>query len=486
MHHDPPPQLEPQDTYRYLLPKEKQPGMRVDGMVYSSPALVELLKTDQAVTQVANVAHLPGILGRSLAMPDIHWGYGFPIGGVAAMDLTEGVVSPGGVGYDINCGVRLVRTDLMVAEVRPLLKRLMSNLDRLIPTGLGAKGYLRDRSADIDAILAEGAEWCIEKGYGWEEDLEVLESRGRLEGADPGAVSDRAKARGQPQVGSLGAGNHFIEVQRVERILDEEAAKVFDLAVDQVVIMVHTGSRGCGYQIADDYIKRLRREMKQYDIRLPDEQLACVPIESPTGQAYLGAMQAGANFAWANRQLLVDGLRRGFAKTFGRDAEELGMRTVYDVAHNLAKQEEHVIDGQRQQVLVHRKGATRAFPADHPEVPLRYREVGQPVIIPGDMGTASYVLAGLPSAMTETFGSSCHGAGRIMSRSKARRNLDPRQELEKLSALGIVIRTPPRSRALTEEAPQAYKDIDAVIEVVVGAGISRPVARMTPMGVLKG
>jgi tRNA-splicing ligase RtcB len=429
-----------------------------------------------------NVATLPGIVGSSLAMPDIHQGYGFPIGGVAAMDCDGGVVSPGGVGFDINCGVRLVRTTLEEAAVRPRLRDLIDQVFRDVPCGTGGSGFVKIGPRDLDRVLVEGARWMVKNGFGEQRDADFSEAGGALEGADPAAVSDRARERGLPQLGTLGSGNHFLEVQYVEEVHDETAARAYGIFPGQVVVLIHSGSRGLGHQVCTDYVKVMNQSMAKHHISLPDRQLACGPIRSEEGERYLAAMCAAANFAWANRQAILHFLRGAFQRIFGAAAR---LDLVYDVCHNIAKRERYEVEGRRREVLVHRKGATRAFPAGHREIPADYRAVGQPVFIPGSMGTASWVLAGAEGAMRETFGSVCHGAGRLLSRTAARKGRNAREEQHKLEERGILVRSESRDGIL-EELPEAYKNVDEVIEVVHNAGLARKVARLRPMGVIKG
>lgn len=478
--------LERVNDYCWRIPKSYKPGMRVDGLVYADKILLELIRNDQALEQVANVAFLPGIQHASLAMPDIHWGYGFCIGGVCATDPAEGgVISPGGVGYDINCGVRLVRSNLFVADVEPHLSALIDELFRQVPTGVGRGGKYRFSPSELRKLMATGPQGLIERGLAVERDIEYAEAHGRLDGAAPENVSDRALARGYDQCGTLGAGNHFLEVQAVDRIFDERAAKVMGLAKGMICVMIHSGSRGLGYQVCDDALRQLRHVPARYGIELPDRQLVCAPVESPEGQRYLGAMRAAANYAWCNRQLLMWQAREVFEKVFGRPWQALDMELIYDVAHNIAKFEEHEIGGQHKKVWVHRKGATRAFPPGHPEIPEAYAEIGQPVIIPGDMGRASWVLVGQPGSMAQTFGSACHGAGRVLSRHAALRQSQGRRIDEELEQQGIIARA--RSwKGLAEEQSAAYKDVDLVVEVVHKAGLAGKVARLRPIGVIKG
>lgn len=475
-------EIEQIDKFRYRIARDEGAGMRTDVVVYASEPIMEEIRRDQSLAQAMNVATLPGIVGPSLAMPDIHQGYGFPIGGVAALDMENGVVSPGGVGFDIDCGVRLVRTNLNKPEVRERLKPLIDQLFRDVPCGMGTRGRISLADTEIQGVLRDGAVWTVEHGYGEARDPEFAEAGGRLKGALPEKVSDRAKKRGAGQLGTLGSGNHFLEVLYVEAVHDEPAAAAMGLAGEQVVVLIHSGSRGLGHQVCTDYVALMNEVMPRYGIVLPDRQLACVPIQSEEGQAYLGAMKAAANFAWANRQAILHFVRAAFRRIFGDSAT---LDLIYDVCHNIAKQEVHEVDGQQRDVLVHRKGATRAFPAGHPEIPKAYADVGQPVFVPGSMGTASWVLAGQPGSMKHTFGSACHGAGRLLSRTAVRKGKDAREEQRKLEAMGILVRSESRDGIL-EELPEAYKDVDEVIEVMDGAGIAKKVARLRPMGVIKG
>ena len=471
---------------RWLIPKSYKPGMRVDGMIYASERLLASIREDQAPEQVANVAFLPGILGRSMAMPDIHWGYGFPIGGVAAMDFETGVISPGGVGYDINCGVRMLRTDLERAQVEPKMQDIVNALFSDIPSGVGSEGRLRLNEQQLKDVMRKGGKWAVEQGYGWEEDIEVTEEQGQLAMADPSAVSDKAIKRGLPQVGTLGSGNHFLEIQYVEEIYHPDRAAIMGIDhIGQVTVMIHSGSRGLGYQVCDDYLVVMQSAMKKYDISVPDRQLACAPIQSPEGKQYLAAMACAANYAWANRQAMAHWTGEAFSHVFGKGPHKLGMRQIYDVAHNIAKIEEHEVDGVRKNVVVHRKGATRAFPPGHPDVPEQYRGIGQPVLIPGDMGRYSYLLVGTEQAMKETFGSTCHGAGRLMSRKAATKSARGSDVQEELAKKGIIVKAASRG-TLAEEAPEAYTDVSLVVDTAQETGISRKVARLKPMGVIKG
>lgn len=477
--------LEKIDDYRWRIPKSYHEGMRVPGIIYASEKLLSKLAGDQSPEQVANVAHLPGILRYSLAMPDFHWGYGFPIGGVAAVDATDGVISPGGVGYDINCGVRLLRTDLERKDVADKIRELTDRLFMNVPCGVGSTGKLKLSPQEEREVMVRGPAWVISKGYGWSQDLEFTEAHGALSGADPDAITPRAYERGRNQLGTLGAGNHFLEIQVVDEIYDPQAANVLGLFPDQIVVMIHTGSRGFGYQTCDDYLDIVLQAAARYGIRLPDRQLACAPLSSKEGKDYLGAMAASANYAWSNRQVIMHWVRESFEQVLKKSAEDLGMKLVYDVAHNIAKFEEHEMDGKKVRVCVHRKGATRAFPPGHPDVPELYRSVGQPVLIPGDMGRCSYALVGTQKAMEETFGSTCHGAGRLMSRGAAIRATQGRAIARELGDKGIIVRSVGK-KTLQEEVPEAYKDVSDVVEVVHNAGISKRVARMRPLGVVKG
>jgi tRNA-splicing ligase RtcB len=474
--------LESIDALRYRIPRDPSRGMRTDVLVFASDALLKQIEKDQSLDQAVNVAALPGIVGPSLAMPDIHQGYGFPIGGVAAMDMQYGVVSPGGVGFDINCGVRLAGSSLDRNQVAPRLNDLVNQIFCDVPCGTGGEGPVPLNAKEMHGVLTRGAQWTVDNGYGDPRDLEFAEESGRLAGADPDKVSEKAKERGRLQIGTIGSGNHFLEIQYVESVHDAEAARAMNLRASQVVILLHCGSRGLGHQVCTDYVAAMGPAMKQYGITLPDRQLACAPIRSEPGQSYLAAMGAAANFAWANRQAILHFTRAAFSKIFGADAR---LDLVYDVCHNIAKRERHTVDGVERDVLVHRKGATRAFPAGHRDLPASYRHIGQPVIVPGSMGTASWILAGAEGSMKETFGSVCHGAGRALSRTAAKKGKDARQEQRRLEDAGILVRSSSRDGIL-EELPEAYKDVDEVIEVVHRAGLARKVARLRPMGVIKG
>lgn len=474
------------DNYRWRIPKSYKPTMRTDGIVYATESMLAQIKKDESLEQVANVATLPGIVGPSLAMPDIHWGYGFPIGGVAAFGYEDGVVSPGGVGYDINCGVRLLRTDLTVDDVESRLADLIDQLYINIPAGVGGEGNLRVSEAELKQVMLKGAKWMVEHGMGWAEDLEVTEEQGAMPDADPEVVSKEAISRGRPQIGTLGAGNHFLEIQVVEEVYNETVARVFGITgKGQITVMIHTGSRGFGHQVCEDNLRVMQKAVQRYGISLPDRQLACAPVTSPEGQQYLGAMRSAANFAWANRQAITHWVRESFEKVMGAGAHKLGLRQVYDVAHNIAKIEEHYFNGELRTLCVHRKGATRAFGPGDSRIPKQYREVGQPVIVPGDMGRYSFLLVGTERAMKETWGSTCHGAGRVMSRNEAIKKMPGRQVQEQLAKAGIMVKAKGRE-TLSEEASYAYKDVAEVVETCQGAGISRLVAKMRPLGVVKG
>ncbi|MGQ9572136.1 MAG: RtcB family protein [Dehalococcoidia bacterium] len=491
------------DGLRWDLSPDYKKGMRVPGRIYASEEMLDAMAEDEAIEQVANVAFLPGIVGRSLAMPDIHWGYGFPIGGVAATRLDDGVVSPGGVGYDINCGVRVVRTNLREEEVSEHVPALINQMFRDVPAGLGLSGLLKVSMQEIDKVMAQGARWAVEKGYGWPQDLEAIESGGSLPGADPTKISRRARERGVPQLGTLGSGNHFLELQVVDEIFDKEAGQVMGIdEVGQIMVFIHTGSRGLGHQTCQDYLDKMEAAAARHGIQfpekggltavegkvkvfLPDKQLACAPIASREGQDYLGAMFAAANFAFANRQMITHWVREAFGKVLGRKPEELGMNVIYDVAHNIAKIERHHLDGREMTLCVHRKGATRAFPPGHPDVPAKYQAIGQPVLVPGDMGRYSFICVGAERAMAETWGSTCHGAGRMLSRHAAKRELRGVNIAARLADKGILVRAQNKA-ALAEEASEAYKDVAEVVDVLHDAGIASKVVRLRPIGVVKG
>jgi tRNA-splicing ligase RtcB len=468
------------------IPTSYKKGMRVPARVYADEYLLQKMQSDLTLEQAANVAMLPGIYKYSIVLPDGHQGYGFPIGGVAAFDAEEGVLSPGGVGYDINCGVRILRTDLKYEDVKDKLTELAELLFRYIPSGLGSRGRISLSKGELDRVLAEGVEWAVEKGYGWSEDPEFIEERGSMEGADPSKVSDTAKERGREQLGTLGSGNHFLEIQVVDKIYDPKAAAVMGITeVGQVTVMIHTGSRGLGHQVCSDYLRIMEAAVRRYNMPLPDRELVSVPAKSREAEDYFAAMKAAANFAWTNRQLITHWTREVFSKVLGRSADDLGMHIVYDVAHNIAKLEEHTIDGGRKLVYVHRKGATRAFPPGHSLVPSKYKGIGQPVLIPGSMGTSSYILVGTNKAMEISFGSAPHGAGRVLSREEAKRRYRGSEIKSSLESRGIVVRAASMA-VVAEEAPSAYKDVDRVADVADRAGMAKKVVRLVPISVVKG
>lgn len=473
------------DNYLYEVSQDYRQDMRVPARFYADGELLEALQNDKSLEQLVNTATMPGIVKYALAMPDIHQGYGFPIGGVIATELPDGVISPGGVGYDINCGIRLLASHLEYEQVKPHLSDLATAINRNCPSGVGRGGHIKLSIDELDRLVTDGARWALREGYATEEDLERTEEQGRLAGADPTKVSQRAKQRGRDQIGTLGAGNHFIEVDVVDAIFDETAAERMGLFPGQIVVQIHSGSRGFGHQVCTDYVKRFQKAIHKYNIQLPDRELVCAPLSSPEGQDYLGAMQAAANYAFVNRQLMTFYIRRSFEESLRGKAQDTSVYQIYDIAHNMAKIEEHEINGRAAQVCVHRKGATRAFGPGSPVLPDIYRDIGQPVLVPGSMGTASWALLGTPGSMAQTFGSTCHGAGRAMSRSQAKKKIwgeDLRNELE---AAGIHVRAGSLP-GLAEEAPAAYKDVDRVVEVVHGAGIAKKVARITPVAVIKG
>jgi tRNA-splicing ligase RtcB len=473
------------NNYLYEVPQSYRQDMRVPARFYADPELLEGALGDKSLEQLVNTATLPGAVKYALAMPDIHQGYGFPIGGVVATELPDGVISPGGVGYDINCGVRLLGTHLYREEIDPHLDDLATILYANCPSGVGQGGNISLKPGELERLLEEGARWAVKRGYATEADLERTEERGCIDGADAGKVSERAKKRGQGQVGTLGAGNHFIEVDVVDQIFDETAAERMGLAPGRIAVQIHCGSRGFGHQVCTDYVKRFQKTIKQYGLNLPDRELVCAPLSSPEGQDYLAAMKAAANYAFANRQVLTHHIRRSFEQALAGKVKNFHVFQVYDIAHNMAKIEEHEIDGRRVKVCVHRKGATRAFGPGSPVLPGVYRDIGQPVLVPGSMGTASWVLLGTEGSMAQTFGSTCHGAGRTMSRSKAKKTIWGGELREELEAGGIHVRAGSMS-GLAEEAPVAYKDVDRVVEVVHGAGIAKKVARLVPVAVVKG
>jgi len=479
------------DDYRYEIPsnykgKKNNLKMKTSAVIYADEKMIPSIREDDAPEQSANSTTLPGIVGKALAMPDIHWGYGFPIGGVAATDSEEGVISPGGVGFDINCGVRLVRTNLSIQDLSENnIKNIVDEMFRNIPSGLGSKAKIKLSKNELQDVLIFGAKSSIENGYGWDEDINFLEEKGCLNYADVSTVSEKAKQRGLSQVGSLGAGNHFLEIQKVSKIYNPEAAKAFGIKNEgQIMVMIHTGSRGFGHQVCTDHLKVLEQAVKKYNIILPDRQLACAPIKSNEGQAYLKAMACAANFAWANRQLIVHWVRESFERVLNDTPENMDMSIVYDICHNIAKLEEHIVDGEKRMVYVHRKGATRAYGPDKPNLPMKYRNIGQPVLIPGDMGTESYLLHGTKNS-EETFSSTCHGAGRILSRHQALRQWRGEDIVRELKNRGIYVH-PASFKVAAEEAPGAYKDIRDVVRITNEAGISKKVVKLTPLGVVKG
>ncbi len=477
--------LEKIGDYKWLIPRSYMEGMRVPGLIYADEKLLKDIRHDKALQQVANVACLPGIMKYSLAMPDIHWGYGAPIGGVAAFDVEEGIISPGIIGYDINCGIRLIRTNLDEKDVKPKIDQLINTLFSYVPAGVGSKSDINVSNAEEKKIMIKGAAWAVGRGYGIKEDLERTEENGCMEGADPDKVSERAYERGRKQSGTLGSGNHFLEVQVVDEVYDDEAARTLGVAKGQVTVMIHCGSRGFGYEICDNYSKNMVRLLSKYGINVPDRQLACVPVKSGDGQDYIKAMKCAANYAWNNRQCLMHKVREVFERVFEKGWESLGMSLVWDVAHNIAKFEKYKIDGKERLLCIHRKGATRAFGPGHPELPDIYKKIGQPVIIPGDMGRNSYLLLGTKKAEEETFASTCHGAGRLMSRGAAMRAEGRKTLIKDLEAKGIKVMAVGRG-TLAEEAPYAYKDVNDVVDVIHNAGLATKVARMRPVGVIKG
>ena len=470
----------------YRIEADSNRGMKVPVTIYADEGLLQKMMTDRTITQAINVSTLPGVQKHVVVLPDGHEGYGFPVGGVAAMDSEEGMISPGGVGYDINCGVRLLRTNLNEKDLRPKLKELVIELFNAIPSGVGSKGAVKLNFSQLDEVLVKGVQWAIDNGYGTKDDAEMCEENGQIKNADPNKVSPTARKRGAPQLGSLGSGNHFLEVQKVLEIHDKEAAKKMGIYNEgQIAVLIHCGSRGFGHQVCSDYLRTSEQALQKYGISLADRELACVPNTSEEGESYRKAMFAAQNFAWSNRQMITHWTRKAFERVFKQSESDLDMRLVYDVAHNIAKVEKHKIDGQLKSVVVHRKGATRAFPAGRDEIPQKYKEVGQPVFIPGSMGTGSWILLGKPNSMELTFGSTAHGAGRMMSRSAARRNFTEAQVQKTLSDKGIFIKALTRE-GIVEEAPEAYKNVDAVANVSHEIGIATKVAKLVPIGVIKG
>ncbi|ABL88386.1 protein of unknown function UPF0027 [Pyrobaculum islandicum DSM 4184] len=475
------------NDYVWEIPPGVKPCQKVPVRIFADSVLLEKMKADLTIEQGINVGCLPGIYKYSIILPDGHQGYGFPIGGVAAIDAENGVISPGGIGYDINCGVRVLRTNLTEEEVRPKLKELVDTIFRLVPPGVGGTGHLKLSPGEFERVLAEGVEWAVQKGYGWAEDMEYIEERGSWKLADPSKVSEKAKARGKDQLGTLGSGNHFLEIQVVDKIFDEKVAKVFGIEREgQVLVMIHTGSRGLGHQVATDYLLIMERNMRRWGLNLPDRELAAAPLNDKVAEDYIKAMAAAANFAWTNRHIIMHWVREAFKKVFG-SIEKVGLELIYDVAHNIAKLEEHIVDdkGTVRRVWVHRKGATRAFPPGNPEIPAKYRQVGQPVLIPGSMGTASWILVGTPEAMKLTFGTAPHGAGRVLSREAAIRMYPPHKVQEEMTKRGIIVRSA-ETEVISEEAPWAYKDVDRVVESTHQVGFAKKVVRQRPIGVVKG
>jgi len=473
------------DEFLYEIPASFREGMRVSARFYADDELAAAMAGDRSLEQLVNTATLPGVVGHVLAMPDMHQGYGFPIGGVVATALPDGVISPGGVGYDINCGVRLLASHLSAEQVAPHLDELASALYANCPSGVGKGGLVKLKPGDLDEVMEKGARWAVRRGYGTEADLERTEENGCLPGADAAKVSARARDRGKDQVGTLGAGNHFIEVDRVERVVDEAIARRIGLCPGQVVVQIHCGSRGLGHQVCTDYVNLFQKAVRKYHFELPDRELVCAPLSSPEGRDYLAAMTSAANYAFANRQVLAFHIRRSFEQALAGKVKNFGLYQIYDIAHNMAKIEIHAVDGRRRELCVHRKGATRAYGPGSEVLPAVYRDIGQPVLVPGSMGTSSWVLVGTEGAMAQTFGSTCHGAGRTMSRHQAKRSVHGAALRQELEAGGIHVRAGSLG-GLAEEAPAAYKDVDRVVDVVHGAGIAKRVARLTPLAVIKG
>ena len=470
---------------QYQIDADPNLGMKVPVRIYADEPLLQKMLSDRTIMQARNVASIPGIVSHSVVLPDGHEGYGFPVGGVAAMDAEEGMISPGGVGYDINCGVRLLRSNLTEQTVRSKLKDLVNDLFSSIPSGVGSKGAVRLTNSELDEVLVNGVNWAIDHGYGSSDDSDVCEENGKIRGADPNKVSDKARKRGAPQLGSLGSGNHFLEIQKVAEIHDEEAANRMGIKEGTITVLIHCGSRGFGHQVCSDYLRVAEQAMEKYDIHLPDRELACVPNNSEEGESYRKAMFAALNYAWSNRQMITHWTRKSFERVFNQTESDLDMKLVYDVAHNIAKVEKHKVGGEERKLVVHRKGATRAFPSNRDEIPSRYRDLGQPVLVPGSMGTSSWILLGKPNSMDLSFGSTAHGAGRTMSRSKARRNYTEDYVKKSLNDKGIFIKALTRD-GVVEETPEAYKDVDAVVNVSHNLGIASKVAKLVPIGVIKG
>ena len=471
--------------YEWEIPQTFRKDMRVPVRIFATRRLLEKVMQDKSLEQAVNAATLPGLVGHVLVMPDMHQGYGFPIGGVAATRLPEGVISPGAIGYDINCGVRLLASQIDYDEVKHQMGDLATVLDHYCPSGVGGKGEIRLSPVELEQVCRDGSRWALKRGYATEMDLRHTEEGGRLDGADPGKVSPRARERGQPQLGTLGAGNHFIEVDLVEQVFDPQAAQAMGLQEGKLVLQIHCGSRGFGHQICTDYVQEFQAAVKRYGIHLPDRELVCAPLNSPEGQSYLAAMRCAANYAFANRQVLAHNARKAFEQVFAGRQKKWQLEQVYDIAHNMGKIETHLVNGEEMKVCVHRKGATRAFGPGSPGLPEEYQKIGQPVLVPGSMGTASWVLVGTQASMERSFGSSCHGAGRVMSREKAKKQVRGDKLRQDLEAAGIAVRAGSMG-GLAEEAPQAYKDVDEVVETVIGAQIARKVARLRPVAVVKG
>ena len=470
---------------QYQIDADPNTGMNVPVRIYADEPLLQKMLSDRTIMQARNVASIPGIVSHSVVLPDGHEGYGFPVGGVAAMDAEEGMISPGGVGYDINCGVRLLRSNLTEQTVRSKLKDLVNDLFSSIPSGVGSKGAVRLTNSELDEVLVNGVNWAIDHGYGSSNDSDVCEENGKIPGADPNKVSDKARKRGAPQLGSLGSGNHFLEIQKVAEIHDEEAANRMGIKEGTITVLIHCGSRGFGHQVCSDYLRVAEQAMEKYNINLPDRELACVPNNSEEGESYRKAMFAALNYAWSNRQMITHWTRKSFERVFNQTESDLDMKLVYDVAHNIAKVEKHKVDGKERKLVVHRKGATRAFPSNRDEIPSKYRDLGQPVLVPGSMGTSSWILLGKPNSMDLSFGSTAHGAGRTMSRSQARRNYTEDYVKKSLNDKGIFIKALTRD-GVVEETPEAYKDVDAVVNVSHNLGIATKVAKLIPIGVIKG
>lgn len=470
---------------QYQIDTDSNLGMKVPVRIYADENLLQKMLSDRTILQARNVASIPGVVGQSIVLPDGHEGYGFPVGGVAAMDAEEGMISPGGVGYDINCGVRLLRSNLTENDIRTKLKEIVNDLFSSIPSGVGSKGAINLSYSQLDEVLVRGVDWAIDNGYGTPDDSDVCEENGRMANADPNKVSDKARKRGAPQLGSLGSGNHFLEVQRVSEIHDEEAASRMGISEGAITVLIHCGSRGFGHQVCSDYLRISEQALKKYDVNLADRELACVPNTSEEGESYRKAMFSALNFAWSNRQMITHWTRKSFERVFGQSESDLDMKLVYDVGHNIAKVETHKVDGKEKKLVVHRKGATRAFPPNRNEVPSKYRDIGQPVLVPGSMGTASWILLGQPGSMDLSFGSTAHGAGRMMSRTKARKNFTEGDIKRSLGDKGIFVKALTRE-GVVEETPQAYKNVDAVVNVSHNLGIATKVAKLVPIGVIKG